>query len=88
VVKQAVATEGVKVSYVKEEIIPDFFANFWVRRNALDKKNYKQLIDTTAEIAMKVGGAEIIKMLEPELKDENEAYRKILMETLEKIIAN
>jgi len=27
-------------------------------------------------------------MLEPELKDENEAYRKILMETLEKIIAN
>ncbi len=72
VVKQAVATEGVKVLYVREEIIPEFFANFWVRRNALDKKNYKQLIDTTAEIALKVGGAEIIKILEPELKDENE----------------
>ena len=66
------ATEGVKVLYVREEIIPEFFANFWVRRNALDKKNYKQLIDTTSEIALKVGGCEIIKILEPELKDENE----------------
>ena len=74
--------------YVREEIIPEFFNNFWVRRNALDKKNYKQLIDTTAEIALKVGGAEIIKMLEPELKDENEQYRKILMETVEKIVSN
>ena len=32
--------------------------------------------------------AEIIKMLEPELKDENEQYRKILMETVEKIVSN
>ena len=88
VVKQAVATEGVKVLFVKEEIIPEFFNNFWVRRNALDKKNYKQLIDTTAEIALKVGGAEVIKLLEPELKDENESYRKILMETIEKIVSN
>ena len=59
-----------------------------IRRNALDKKNYKQLIETTAEIALKVGGAEIIKKLEPELRDENEAYRTIVMETVEKIIVN
>jgi len=26
--------------------------------------------------------------LEPELKDENEQYRRILMETVEKIVAN
>jgi splicing factor 3B subunit 1 len=35
-----------------------------------------------------VGGAEIIKKLEPELRDENEQYRRILMETVEKIILN
>ena len=35
-----------------------------------------------------MGGAEIIKILEPELKDENEQYRKILMETVEKIVSN
>ena len=35
-----------------------------------------------------MGGAEIIKKLEPELRDENEQYRRILMETVEKIILN
>lgn len=44
-------------------------------------------METTAEIAMKVGGAEIIKKLEPELRDENEQYRRILMETIEKIVS-
>lgn len=87
VVKQCVGSEGVSVSYVRKEVIPEFFRNFWLRRNALDKKNYKQLIETTVEIAGKVGGAEIIKKIVDELKDENETYRKIVIETLERIIA-
>ena len=40
VVKQAVATPRVKVINVREEITHEFFANFLVRRNALDKRNY------------------------------------------------
>lgn len=76
------------MKFVREKIIPDFFANFWLRRHALDKKNCKQLINTTAEIAAKVGGAEIVRKLEPELRDENEQYRRVLMETIEKIVAN
>ena len=87
VVKQCVGSEGVTVSYVREQIIDEFFRNFWIRRNALDKKNFKQLIETTVEIAGKIGGAEIIKKIVDELKDENESYRKIVMETLEKIIS-
>jgi splicing factor 3B subunit 1 len=67
--------------------VPEFFRNFWIRRNAIDKKNYKQLIETTVEIAGKVGGAEIVKKIVDELKDENEAYRKIVIETIEKIVA-
>ena len=67
--------------------MPEYMRNFWVRRNALDKKNYKQLIETTVSIAGKVGGAEIIKKIVNELKDENESYRKIVMETIEKIVA-
>lgn len=39
---------------------------------ASDKRNYKQLIDTTIEIASKVGGAEILAIITPKLKDENE----------------
>ena len=102
VVKQCVSSDGVSVGYVREEIITEYLSNFWVRRNALDKKNYKQLIETTVEIAGKVGGAEIIKkvsfinlfvniiliQLVDELKDENEAYRKIVMETMENIVSN
>jgi len=87
VVKQCVATEGVTVSYIREEIVPGFFASFWVRRNAVDKKNNKQLIETTVEIAGRVGGAEITNKIVDELKDENEGYRKIVLETIEKILA-
>lgn len=33
VVKQCSATDGVQPQYVKVEILPQFFANFWVRRS-------------------------------------------------------
>lgn len=81
------ATEGVSVGFIREEIVPGFFSNFWIRRNAVDKKNYRQLIETTVELASKVGGAEIIRKIVEELKDENESYRKIVMETIERIVA-
>lgn len=45
------------------------------------------MIETTVEIAGKIGGAEIIKKIVDELKDDNESYRKIVMETLEKIVS-
>ena len=80
-------TEGVESLYVKEEIIPEFFRAFWVRRMALDRRNFKQLVDTTVEIAVKVGGAEIMKMIVKDLKDENEPFRKMTMETIERIVA-
>lgn len=87
VVKQCVGTDGVSVVFIREEIVPSFFSNFWIRRNAVDKKNYRQLIDTTVEIAGKVGGSEIMKKIVNELKDENESYRKIVMETIERIVS-
>lgn len=79
IVQQFVATEGVSVSFIKNKIIRDFFAAFWIRRNAVDKKNSKQLMQTTVEIATRVGGAEIIKRIVDELRDENETYRKIVI---------
>ena len=38
------------------QILPEFFRNFWVRRMALDRRNYRALVETTVEIALKVGG--------------------------------
>ncbi|CAK9854830.1 unnamed protein product [Sphagnum jensenii] len=60
VVKQCVGTEGVEASYVRQEILPEFFRNFWVRRMALDCRNYQQLVDTTVEVANKVGVADVV----------------------------
>eukprot|EP00596_Hydrurales_sp_CCMP1899_P009694 CAMPEP_0119038932 /NCGR_PEP_ID=MMETSP1177-20130426/8140_1 /TAXON_ID=2985 /ORGANISM="Ochromonas sp, Strain CCMP1899" /LENGTH=1295 /DNA_ID=CAMNT_0007002149 /DNA_START=75 /DNA_END=3959 /DNA_ORIENTATION=+ len=88
VVKQCVATEGVEASYVREAILPEFFKHFWVRRMALDRRNYKQVVETTVEIANKVGCSEIISRIVDDLKDESEPYRKMVMETMELIVQN
>ncbi|KAJ9601102.1 hypothetical protein L9F63_000737, partial [Diploptera punctata] len=47
-----------------------------------------ELVDTTVEIANKVGASEIINRVVDDLKDENEQYRKMVMETIEKIMGN
>ncbi|RWS29989.1 splicing factor 3B subunit 1-like isoform X1 [Leptotrombidium deliense] len=87
VVKQCCATDGVEPVYIKEDVLPHFFRHFWNHRMALDRRNYKQLVDTTVEIANKVDAAEIIHRIVDDLKDENEAYRKMVMETIEKIMS-
>ncbi|KAH3745800.1 splicing factor 3B subunit 1 [Pelomyxa schiedti] len=87
VVKQCVATDGVEPSYVLTDILPEFFRHFWVRRMALDKRNYKQLVDTTVELARKVGGSDIIRRVVEDLKDESEPFRKMVIETVDKIMA-
>ncbi|KAJ3036719.1 Splicing factor 3B subunit 1 [Rhizophlyctis rosea] len=87
VVKQCAATDGVEPSYIKSEILPEFFKHFWVRRMALDKRNYKQLVETTVELAQKVGVSEIVKKIVDDLKDESEAYRKMVMETVEQVVS-
>jgi len=55
---------------------------------ALDRRNYKQLVDTTVELANKVGGAEIISRIVEDLKDETEPLRKMVMEAIEKVVEN
>ena len=68
VVKQCAATEGVTPQYIKSDILPDFFKSFWVRRMALDRRNYKQVVETTVELAQKAGVAEIVGKIVNELK--------------------
>ena len=84
-VKQCCATDGVEPQYIKDEILPEFFKHFWQHRMALDRRNYKQLVDTTVELANKVGASEIVGRVVDDLKDENEQYRKMVMETIEKV---
>ncbi|GAA5880064.1 hypothetical protein JCM1840_007144 [Sporobolomyces johnsonii] len=88
VVKQCAATDGVQPQYVRDEILPEFFKNFLVRRMALDRRNYRQVVETTVELANKAGVSEIVGRIVNDLKDESEPYRKMCMEIITKVIAN
>ncbi|KAM3271499.1 hypothetical protein ACQJBY_041975 [Aegilops geniculata] len=69
-------------------VLSAFFKHFWVRRMALDRRNYKQLVETTVEMANKVGVTDIVGKIVEDLKDESEPYRRMVMETIEKVVAN
>lgn len=88
VVSQCAGTDGVTAGYLKEHVLDDFFKSFWVRRMALDKRNYRQVVDTTVDLGQKVGVGEIVERIVNNLKDESEAYRKMTVETVEKVIAS
>lgn len=81
-------TEGVTAGYLKSHVLDDFFSNFWVRRVALDKRNYRSVVETTCDLGQKVGVSEILERIVGNLKDESEAYRKMTMETIEKLVAS
>lgn len=86
VVKQCCSTDGVEAPYIKTEILPEFFRHFWNHRMANDKRNYRQLVDTTVEISNKVGSSYIINKVVDGLKDDNENYRKMVIETIDCIL--
>jgi splicing factor 3B subunit 1 len=88
VVSQCAGTDGVTAGYLKEHVLVEFFKSFWVRRMALDKRNYRQVVDTTVDLGQKVGVGEIVERIVNNLKDESEAYRKMTVETVEKVIAS
>ncbi|KAK5134340.1 U2 snRNP component prp10 [Meristemomyces frigidus] len=87
VISQCSGTSGVTPAYLKEKMLDDFFKSFWVRRMALDKRNYKQVVETTVDLGNKVGVGEIVERIVNNLKDESEAYRKMTVETIEKVIS-
>ncbi|KAL5596910.1 uncharacterized protein BROUX77_006858 [Berkeleyomyces rouxiae] len=88
VVSQCANTEGVTAGYLKEHVLDEFFKSFWVRRMALDKRNYRQVVETTVDIGQKVGSGEILERIVVNLKDESEPYRKMTVETVEKVVAS
>ncbi|CAG7941468.1 unnamed protein product [Penicillium salamii] len=88
VVSQCASTDGVTASYLKEHVLTEFFKSFWVRRMALDRRNYRQVVDTTVDLGQKVGVGEILERTVNNLKDESEPYRKMTVETVEKLVAS
>ena len=88
VVKQCVSTDGVDAPYIRADVMPEFFKHFWVRRMALDRRNCKQLVETTHEVALKAGCSDVVTRIVEDLKDESEPYRRMVMECIDKVIAS
>lgn len=80
VLTQCVTTEGVEPKYVREEVLPEFFKRFWVRRMALDKRNAATLVKTTVSLSEKVGTSECVSQLVLRLMDESEPFRRITVQ--------
>lgn len=87
VLSQCANTDGVTSAYLKDVVLDDFFRAFWVRRTALDKRLFTQVIETTGDLGKKVGCGEIVSRVVNNFKDESEAYRKMTMEVVEKNIS-
>ena len=88
VVSQCAGTDGVTAGYLKENVLTEFFKSFWVRRLSLDKRNYQSVVSTTVDLGQKVGVSEIVDRVVKNLKDESETYRKMTLETIEKVVAS
>lgn len=77
---------GHGAGYIKHDNLADFFKSLWVRRMALDRRNYRQVAKTTVELAEKTGVAEIVGRIVNELKDDAEPCRKMVVETITKVV--
>ncbi|GBG27571.1 Splicing factor 3B subunit 1 [Hondaea fermentalgiana] len=88
VLRQCVKSDCVTAAYLRESVCPEYFRNFWIRRMALERRNAKQVVETTTTLANKLGAADVVARIVDELKDENEAYRRMVMEALSEIVAN
>ena len=53
---------------------------------ALDRRNYRALVETTGALATKAGAAEVVRRLVEDLKDDSEPYRRMVMETIDGVI--
>lgn len=73
---------------LKSGITDSFFKNFWSRRIALDKKFTNLCINACFALSLKVGTSEIILSILPSLKDESEPYRKMSLETSDKVLTS
>jgi splicing factor 3B subunit 1 len=80
VIQQCVATAGVEPDYIQNQILPEFFQNFWIRRMALDRRDYNQeVIETTEELANNVGRLDGVSRIVDHLEEDSQPYCCMVM---------
>lgn len=88
VVQQCTRAEGVPEVYFRKEVMPLFLKNFWNRRSALDTRLNRLIIETTVELANKIGAEVVVEKIVHFLKDDSEFLRRMGVETIEKCCQN
>ncbi|QLQ77818.1 hypothetical protein HG537_0A00650 [Torulaspora globosa] len=86
VLQQCCKTEGITPKYLRQEVVPEFFKCFWVRRTALDRQLNKLVTHTTAVMSEKVGTSCIIENLLKPLRDEAEPFRTMAVHAASKVV--
>jgi splicing factor 3B subunit 1 len=87
VVRQCVNADGVTAQYIRNTILQRFLEGFWtLRRMSLERKSSVALIETTVDIAKKIGSSELLEQLGPDMKDENESFQRMVVETVTKLV--
>ncbi|KAH9262929.1 hypothetical protein BASA82_000068 [Batrachochytrium salamandrivorans] len=85
-VKQCASALGVSPQFLRDTVLPSFFPAFWIRRNALDKKNAEAVIDCTCALAFKVGPGVVVESLVSSLRDESEPMRRMAADGIERVL--
>ena len=88
VVRQCAVTDGVTGTFLRAELVPDYFKAFWVRRMALDRRNFREVVETTRALADKVGVSDVVGRLVHFLKDDSEPFRKMAMDAIQHVVAS
>lgn len=75
-----------KAIIVKTNVFNSFINSFWLRRVAMDKKFSSLCVNACYSISLKIGSSKVIDEILLSLKDESEPFRRMTLETCDKII--
>eukprot|EP00817_Percolomonadidae_sp_ATCC50343_P000177 CAMPEP_0117421862 /NCGR_PEP_ID=MMETSP0758-20121206/2829_1 /TAXON_ID=63605 /ORGANISM="Percolomonas cosmopolitus, Strain AE-1 (ATCC 50343)" /LENGTH=1026 /DNA_ID=CAMNT_0005204161 /DNA_START=11 /DNA_END=3088 /DNA_ORIENTATION=- len=87
VVSQCVSTDGIEGHFVRSVILDDFLKFFWQPRMAHDRRNYREVVNTTIAIAEKAGVVPIVEPICEFMKHDNEVMRKMAIESISRILS-
>ncbi|CAI4048912.1 U2 snRNP complex subunit HSH155 SKDI_13G4190 [Saccharomyces kudriavzevii IFO 1802] len=86
VLQKCSGIESISPTFLREEIAPEFFQKFWVRRVALDRPLNKVVTYTTVVLAEKLGCSYTIDKLLKPLRDEAEPFRTMAVHAVTKVV--
>jgi splicing factor 3B subunit 1 len=86
VIKQCIGADGIKPDFISRVLLEPFFVGFWSVRNCTSSKSYHLLVSTTVEMAKKVGSREILQYLINDMKDDNEAFQRMVVDAVRRVV--